>query len=196
MAKSSSSANHPPEKSGVPASLLVSIVCAIVVFALAEIQNTFHIGDSFAMRYVLVGYVGLGLALAFFWKRLESSPFLKLSAGIFQFGLWVSLFMTTLAPVLLKGESPLMHGQLMQQFGLGFIAASGLTLVAALLQNQKMVPSMILSALGALGLMVTSGAGFFLKAGSDGEISSHSVKGHGEDEAEGEGEEISAHGAK
>ena len=186
MSKESSSTQ---DKSGTPASLLVSIVSAIIVFALAEIQNTFTLRESFAMRYVLMAYIGLGLALAFFWKRLEGSPFLKISGGSYLFGLWVSLFMTTLAPVLLKGESPFVHGQVMQQFGFGFVVFSGFMLVVALLQNQKMVPSLLLSSLGALGLAVTSSAGFFLKATHDdeGAIASHNA--HGD-----EGEEISAHG--
>jgi carbonic anhydrase len=176
MGKESSNSNHMPDKGGVPASLLVSTVCAIIIFALSEIQNTFHMGDSFAMRSVLMSYAALGLALAFFWKRLESSPFLKLSAFVFQVGLWVSLFMASAGSFLGGGDHPVLHAQLMQQVGLGILIASGLALFIALLHVQKKGSGLILSALGAVGLIATSGAGFFVKSGGDGEISAQNAK--------------------
>lgn len=190
---SSSPANGPQDKSGTPTSLLISIVATIIVFAIAEIQNSLTLGESFAMRYTLMSYVALGLSLAFFWKRLEKSAFLKLSAGLYLFGLWVSLFMTTLAPVLLKGESPWMHGQVMQQFGLGFVALSGLALIGALFQGQKAAASVVLSALGAIALFVTSGAGFLMRGEGKHEtlISAKSKSDHHGAKDE-EGQEISA----
>ncbi|RYZ50900.1 MAG: hypothetical protein EOP07_22170, partial [Proteobacteria bacterium] len=193
------------DKNGTPTSLLLSIVCAVVVFALAEIQNSFTLGEAFSMRYVLMSYVGLGLTLAFFWKRLEKSPFLKVSAAFYLFGLWVSLFITTLAPILLQGENPFIQRTLLQQFGLAFVAFSGIALMIALLQKQKMVPSLIFTTVGALGLVVTSAGSFFYKAPQDDDNLFSSVKHSGKKEAavsdkshgdeEDEGEEISAHNA-
>jgi carbonic anhydrase len=192
------------DKNGTPTSLLLSIVCAVVVFALAEIQNSFTLGEAFSMRYVLMSYVGLGLTLAFFWKRLEKSPFLKVSAAFYLFGLWVSLFITTLAPILLQGENPFIQRTLLQQFGLGFVAFSGIALMIALLQKQKMVPSLIFTSIGALGLILTSAGSFFYKAPQDDDNLFSSVthsgkkeaavsdKSHGEEKGE---EEISAHNA-
>ena len=188
------------DKHGTPTSLLVSIVSTIVIFALAEIQNSFLVSEAFSMRYVLMSYIGLGLTLAFFWKRLETSPFLKMSAALYLFGLWVSLFITTLAPVLLASEYPLMQATFLQQFGLVFVALSGVSLIIALLQKQKMNPGLVLSVIGAVGLVLTSGGSIFFKSQhrDDDLISSASHSGkkeaavsdQGHDD---EGEEISAH---
>lgn len=191
MAKENS---NQADKSGTPTALLVSIVCAIIVFAMAEIKNSFSLSDTFALRSVILSYMGLGLAIAFFWKRLERSPFLKISGGLYLFGLWVSLFMTTLSPVLLKGEH--VHAHLMQQFGFGFVAFSGLMLVVAMLQNQKMVPSLLFSALGAVALVITGGASLFVKNAEhdEGAISSHSFGKDQDIAADDDGEEITAQG--
>lgn len=191
---------------GTPTSLLLSIVCTIVIFALAEIQNTFALGDSFSMRAVLMSYVGLGLTLAFFWKRLENSSFLKVSCGLYLFGLWVSLIVTTLAPLVLEGDNPLISRTIFQQFGLGFVAASGAVLMISLLQGQKMSPGLGLSSLGALALMVISGGSYVVKPnqGANTDIVSHArgqakeALTHEDEKKEGEGEgqglEIAAHG--
>ncbi len=155
--------NEKPDR-GTPTYLLVSIVCAIVVFALTEIHNSFALGDAFSMRSVLMGNIGLGLTLAFFWKRLEKSPLLKVSAYLYLFGLWVSLFTSTLAPILLDGEAPLLKNTIVQQFGFVFIIMSGLSLLTGLVQNRKMDSGLLMSSMGALGLVLTSGGSLIFKS--------------------------------
>lgn len=179
----------PNESVGTPTSIIVSVLCAILVYSIEELKASILLDESFPLRSVLLLAIGLGLTLCFFWRRLPNNVFRMASAGIYLFGLWIMLFFATLGPILLQGEAVASRFILCQQFGLVSMGLSSLALMTGFLGQQKPSPGLMASGLGAILLMGMSGFGF-LRPGmghsGGGEVlsaKSLSSNGHGEGHA-------------
>lgn len=188
----------PNDNVGTPTSIILSVLSAIVIYSIEELKASVLLSDSFALRSVLLTAIGLGLALCFFWRRLPQNMFRMASSGIYLFGLWITLFFVTLAPILLQGEAAASRFILCQQFGLASMAASGLTLMLGFLGQQKPGPGVMASGMGTILLLGASVFGFMQPGGHapGEEVLSAKATGHGPaaaHEGEGEEQELSAH---
>ncbi len=156
MAKGRAEQSH-QEQQGTPTYIILSVLFAIVLFALEGIKDTISIsGSDWLTRSTSLGFIALGLSICFFWRRLHDSLFKILTAFFFTASLWAYLVATIALPLLASGEDVTTRQQLIHQFGLGGIVIAGFSLMAALLYHQKPVPA----------LLLTSFAGLFVGFGS------------------------------
>lgn len=156
MAKGHSD-HHSQQDQGTPTYIIMSVLFAIVIFALEGMKSTISlVGIDQQTQSTTLGFIGLGLSLCFFWRRLHESLFKSLSAFFFSGGLWAYLVATVVLPLLVPGEDVASRMQLVHQGGLGAVVITGFTLMAALLYHQKPVPA----------LLMTTLAGFLVGFGS------------------------------
>jgi carbonic anhydrase len=135
----------------------MSVLFAIVIFALEGMKSTIALtGIDQQTQSTTLGFIGLGLSLCFFWRRLHESLFKNLSAFFFTGGLWAYLVATVALPLLVPGEDVASRMQLVHQCGLGSAVITGFTLMAALLYHQKPVPALLMTTLA--GFMVGFGS--------------------------------------
>jgi hypothetical protein len=156
MAKGHSD-HHPQHDQGTPTYIIMSVLFAIVIFALEGMKSTISLaGIDQQTQTTTLGFIGLGLSICFFWRRLHESLFRNLCAFFFTGGLWAYLVATIALPLLVPGQDVASRMQLVHQCGLGAVVITGFTLMAALLYHQKPVPA----------LLMTTLAGFLVGFGS------------------------------
>lgn len=145
MAKGHSDQQH---DQGTPTFIIMSVLFAIMVFALEGIKSTIMLtGIDYQTQSTILGFIGLGLSICFFWRRLQDSLFKSLTALVFTAGLWAYLLAMIALPVLTHGEDVASRMQLVHQGGLGAVVIAGFTLMAALLYHQKPVPALLMTTL-------------------------------------------------
>lgn len=156
MAKGHSD-HHSQQDQGTPTYIIMSVLFAIVIFALEGMKSTISLtGIDQQTQATTLGFIGLGLSLCFFWRRLPESLFKSLSAFFFCGGLWAYLVATMAMPLLVPGEGVAARMQLVHQGGLGALVITGFSLMATLLYRQKPAPA----------LLMTTLAGFLVGFGS------------------------------
>jgi len=146
MAKGHS--DHQQHDQGTPTYIIMSVLFAIVIFALEGIKATITLtGIDYQTQSTTLGFIGLGLSICFFWRRLHDSLFKSLTAFVFTGGLWAYLVATITLPLLAQGEDVASRMQLVHQCGLGGVVIAGFSLMAALLYHQKPVPALLMTTL-------------------------------------------------
>ncbi len=156
MAKGHSD-HHAQHDQGTPTYIIMSVLFAIVIFALEGMKSTITLGGlDQQIQSTTLGFIGLGLSICFFWRRVHDSLFKNLSAFFFTGGLWAYLVAIVTLPLLVPGEDVSSRMQLVHQCGWGAVVITGFSLMAALLYHQKPVPA----------LLMTTLAGFLVGFGS------------------------------
>lgn len=193
------------EAQGTPSYVLVSIIFAILIFAIEGFKASIGLGDE-PKGLINLAFVALGLSLAFFWRRLQQSRLRSFTSIVYTLSLWAYLWLVVAAPHLHGTELP--SSLLVQQFGFAAVLVSGLALLAAVFYDAKQAPSLLLACMAGLlaslgsiwGLMPAKGS-----AARHGLTEKHhgeepSAHGHGADEDEEEEEihasQFAAHGSK
>lgn len=164
MAKGHS--DHQNHDSGTPTYIIMSVLFAIVIFALEGIKDTINLNSDAQTRSTTLGFIGLGLSICFFWRRLHESLFKSMTAFFFTASLWAYLVATIALPLLTGAEEGLTRMQLIHQCGLGGVVIAGFSLMAALLYHQKPVPALLMTTLA--GFLVGFGSLYPLLRGTVG----------------------------
>jgi carbonic anhydrase len=156
MAKGRSD-HQPQQEQGTPTYIILSVLFALVIFALEGIKSTISLtGIDQQTQFTMLAFIGLGLTICFFWRRLQDRLFKNMSAFFFTGGLWAYFVATVVLPLLVPGEDVANRMQLVHQFGLGAVVITGFSLMAALLHQQKPVPALLVTT--AAGLLVGFGS--------------------------------------
>ncbi len=145
---------HKSDSNGTPTYVLLSIIFAILIFALEGFKASVGLGEEMqGGELINIAFVALGLALCFFWKRLTEGR-LRLSAAVsFSVGIWLYL-MLMVGGQLASGQE-LAH-KFVLQFGFGAIMLSSSILLAAVFFSAKQLPSLTLACIAGLLTTVAS----------------------------------------
>ncbi len=177
------------DNQGTPIYIIMSVLFALVVFAVEGLKESLGRSGDSGLRMTTLAFVALGLTLCFFWRRMHEGPIKTVAAIIYTVGLWAYLFLILGAQVTLHGPSALAKMALFHQLGVGTVILSALVLMVALLNETKMVASLLL--VGLAGLLTTVTSLFTLlqpshkKGEHDVEMSAHPAgHGHGDQEEE------------
>lgn len=137
------------DSTGTPTYVMVSVLFALVVFALEGIKESIGYGqDHSSLRMLNLAFVGLGLALCFFWRRFQEGGLKQLTAVVYTLGLWLYLFFMVMGPLLFQGDD----GRLLFVHQIGYIGllCSGLGLLTNLFYDTRLVPSLMLATIAGL----------------------------------------------
>jgi carbonic anhydrase len=150
MAKGRSD-HQTPQEQGTPTYIIMSVLFAVVIFALEGIKSTIALtGIDQQTQFTMLAFIGLGISLCFFWRRLHDNLFKNMSAFFYTGGLWAYLVATVVLPLLVPGEDVASRMQLVHQCGLGAVVITAFSLMAALLYHQKPVPALLMTTVAGL----------------------------------------------
>jgi len=176
---------------GTPIYIIMSVLFALVVFAVEGLKGGLGRSSDSGLQMTALAFVALGLTLCFFWRRMHDGPIKTVAAMIYTLGLWAYLFLILGTNLLVHGPSAASKLALFHQLGVGTVILSAFVLMVALLNETKMVASLLM--VGLAGLVTTFGSIFSLlqsphQKGSDhggAETSEHSAHSqHGDEEEE------------
>lgn len=165
--------NKGSDTQGTPSYVLVSIIFSILIFAIEGFKSSLGLGEG-PSGIVNMAFVALGLALAFFWKRLQESRLRFFAASIFMLSLWSYLLLVVAGPFLKLGSLP--HAALAEQYGFAAVLLAGLVLLLAVFYDAKRMPS-LLAACG-LGLITSLGSVWGLLPLGGGSKKAHHAPAH------------------